>query len=160
MFKARKEPVEDWDLYVREDMKLTGYIFEYCDYLAQDFYNFSGNFNIDLFIDDLVHSQFRRELDDCHPRLLSQCTDESFQAYVNVDLKGDLSKYNDPNYEFTYNIGELMWCGEFYAYITHRDGIPMAKLFEMIPWVDMRHIYICGHQILSYEDVYAHYFLD
>lgn len=130
--------------YLADDMNRMGFLFEYCNEYALKLYTVS----IDRveFINLFMRSQIRSLMDIGHPKLLSQASQDTFEAFVEVDLKNDISKIAFKE-EKEYKHYQLFWVGSLYAYIHYHADISSNALVEKLPLTEMLELYKVGHEM-------------
>lgn len=142
------------ELFFDDEMDRMGYLFEYCDSLAESEYGF--RLSKENFVRVFMNSGVRASMDnlDC-VRLLIEPLEYIFKNFIEVDLKGDYSSIELAEGEENdyYAHLELFWIGQAYTYIHHKSGISSECLYEMFTLETMRDYYITGHQ-LSFSGFY------
>lgn len=144
------------DLYLRSDIRVTGYMFEYCDKYAKKLYNFD-KLTVKVFVEKFMNSKTREGMDIGWPTYFGQAALDTFEDYVNDELDGNItilsSGVNDYN---SFHDGELLWIGRMYAYIHYRTKFSSKDLYKKLPLDIMRHQYVTGHQVsrsIAYENL-------
>ena len=136
------------NLYVYSDAENMGYLLEYVNEFAIEKYG--KEICVEKFIDSFMKSHIRSLMDGWHPRLMSQAAVDTFMAYVEVDLHDDLSSIEGEN-KYGYNDCELMWIGMTYAILKNKLHTNMIEVYKYFSLEDMKHLYICGHQLETYD---------
>ena len=138
------------NLYVYSDAENMGYLLEYVNEFAVNEYN--TEICVEKFIDSFMKSHIRSLMDSWHPRLMSQAAVETFMAYVEVDLHNDLSSIAGKN-KYGYAENELMWIGMTYAILKNKLHTNMIEVYRVFSIEEMKHLYVCGHQLETYDAV-------
>lgn len=131
--------------YLADDMNRMGFLFEYCDSYAKDIYKVE--INKPLFVNAFMKSYIRELMDKGHPRLLSQSSQDTFEAFIETDLQNDLSTiilYSETNEYKTY---QMYWIGQMYAYIHFMTSIPSSEIIELLSFDEMVRLYPLGHEM-------------
>lgn len=136
------------DFWLGKDMENMGHMFEYCDKFSREVYHKKYFYKL-KFIKNFMKSNIRKEMEDNHPRLLSQSARDSFIKYIEVDCDGNIEQYIDKqaSSKEDYVDHQLYWVGWAYAYIHHNADIPFAELIEKIPIETMLDWYYAGHEM-------------
>ena len=136
------ECYDEW--WLPKDMDDMGYMFEYCDSHCRELYNVSVD-KIKL-MNAFMRSKFRKEMEEGHPKFLSQASADSIKQWIDVDYKKDLSAFAEANPRgFEHN--QMFWVGWIYAYIHFMSKLPSAKIVELLPIEYMLDQYYTGHEM-------------
>lgn len=142
------DKVNSYDkFWLERDMENMGHMFEYCSKYSREQYNIS-NFNKTKFINDFMRSPIRREMEMGQPRLVSQAAYDTFILYIDVDLNGDIERYNLGHRKpqnFRHN--ELYWVGWVYAYVHYEADMRSKDVIERLPLDFMLQQYHLGHEM-------------
>lgn len=141
---------EDAKSFFGVDMKRMGYLFEYCDRMAERLYGF--RLSKEKFVKVFMTSGVRASMDNFEcARFFTGPARVAFKNLVDVDYSIiELAEGEENDY---YAPLELFWIGQAYTYIHHKSGISSECLYEMFPLETMRDYYITGHQ-LSFSGFY------
>lgn len=142
---------EDIKLFFNDEMDRMGYLFEYCDKLAESKYGF--RLSKGKFVRVFMNSGVRASMDNFRcSRFFVEPMEFIFKNFIEVDLRGDFSPLELAEGEENdyYAHLELFWIGQAYTYIHHKSGISSECLYEMFPLETMRDYYITGHQLSFY----------
>ena len=139
------------DFWLEDDMENMGYLFEYCDKFAKELYDFQSKLDKKKLLTAFMNSRFRKEMEEGHPRFLSQAAEDSFEMWVNVDYNKDLSQFVLKGKEESYAFQQWYWVGWMYAFIHFQSKKSSKFIVKRMPIDFMLQSYVTGHQIDEYS---------
>ena len=133
---------DEW--WLPKDMENMGYLFEYCDKYCKVLYNIQID-KIKL-LTAFMCSEFRKEMEEGHPKFLSQAAKDSLVQWLNVDYDGDISAFKTRTKE-KYAENQMYWIGWMYGYIHFRTKLPSKEIVKELPITEMLQHYYLGHEM-------------
>lgn len=143
-----------YDYWLSKDMENMGYLFEYCDTFCHQYLEKQGETTLlckyvdrDKFLNTFMCSKMRLEMEDNHPKLLSQAAIDSFFLYIEVDCKGDIEQFLTDTEPASLPKNMYYWVGWAYSYIHHQADIHFKDLVSLLPLNYMLENYHVGHEM-------------
>ena len=134
---------DEW--WLRKDMENMGFLFEYCDKYCRELYGV--DIDKKVLLTAFMNSRFRKEMEEGHPKFLSQAAKDSLRQWINVDYEGDLSGFRYTGDEESYNYHQFYWIGWIYAYIHFRSKHSSRDIIAAIPIDEMLEQYYLCHEM-------------
>lgn len=136
-------------LYMKDDMRAMGHLFEKSNIYAKE--EFGVEIDRGLFAERFLNSETRELMEDGHPRLESQASQDTFDWYVEEE-KLDMQTFVTGKEDDFHDL-EMFWIGQMYSYLLFKTQLSSKEIYKIISFEDMRHYYICGHE-MSYQGIY------
>ena len=129
-----------------------GYLFEYCDKYCRELYGV----NIDKIklLTAFMNSDFRREMEQGHPKFLSQSARDSLMQWISADYGNNLEEFETHIDQDEYRENQFYWVGWIYAYIHYRTRRSSRRIVSRLPIEQMLNNYYFGHE-MSKETYFA-----
>jgi len=140
--------VECYDKWwLPKDMNNMGYIFEYCDEYCIKLFN--TPINKEKLLNAFMKSEFRKEMEQGHPKFLSQASIDSIKQWIKEDYNNDIHEFIVDNNEkmLGYIKNQMFWVGWIYAYIHFMAKMPSERIIDILPIEYMTDQYYTGHEI-------------
>ena len=134
---------DEW--WLRKDMENMGFLFEYCDKYCKDLYGV--DIEKKALLTAFMNSRFRAEMEEGHPKFLSQAAKDSLRQWIDVDYEGDLTSFKSAGDEEDYDYHQFYWVGWIYAYIHFRSKDSSRNIVAEIPIEEMLEQYHLCHEM-------------
>lgn len=130
-------------LYIKEDMKIMGYLFENIQENIK-------NVDVEYFVENFMRSILRAAMDGCDPQLLNMASINVLERYLELGVDIKLTKQQE-----VYKPNELYWVGSAYAYISVHKDVSSKDLIKILPFKVLLGMYTIGHE-MSYNTFFNH----
>lgn len=143
---------DEW--WLDTDMNRMGYLFEYCDKYCNEILGIDRNkINKVKLLTAFMKSRFRKEMEQGHPKFLSQASYDSIKQWISVDYNNDISQFLQESNNKKFEQNQLYWIGWIYAYIHFVSKLSSKEIIKRLPIKTMLQHYALCHEI-SKESYY------
>ena len=132
-------------LYLPDDKRRMSNMLEFCDRYAMR--NYNAVITKSVFVEKFMTSYIRSQMDIGHPKLMGQAAEDTFQIFIDYELKGDIESLYTYDDKDEYAQLELYWIGQMYAYIHCMTRLSSREIYQKLPLQEMRHFYVTGHEM-------------
>ncbi|MBR0119707.1 MAG: hypothetical protein IJM01_06235 [Eubacterium sp.] len=126
-------------------MENMGFLFEFCDKYCREIYE--TKINKKTLLTAFMNSRFGEEMEEGHPKFLSQAAKDSLRQWIDVDYDSDLSGFEGTEAENKYVDHQFYWVGWIYAYIHFRSKKSSKKIISVLPIDEMLEQYHLCHEM-------------